>query len=101
MSWAISTLYGYWEQDQWRSFIFDWEVKATPIVTWGTAIICSMICEKLHRNEDGSDYSYQLGQRMSGMVFTKVNEAVLLLFVSFHKLLEECLKAIILLRFGY
>lgn len=36
------------------------------------------------------------------MVFTKVNEAVLLLFlVSFHKLLEECLKAIILLRCGY
>ena len=35
MSWAISILYGYWEQNQWRSFIFNWEVKATQLLLLG------------------------------------------------------------------
>ena len=38
---------------------------------------------------------------MSDIVFRKVNEAMLLLCVSFHKLLEECLKGTILPRCGY
>lgn len=35
MSWVISTLYGHWEQNQWRSFIFNWEVKAIQLSLLG------------------------------------------------------------------